>query len=127
MVDDIPDQAKANSCNGTWEESESTMHGLELHQFGIYHHNKNKGNTDLSDDTNQYQIDIMPEGQPESVVVKQLNIVLDTVKGFPWTTFPLKKAVYKCRNKWYKHGKDKYRHRQAQIQEDCFFTGFDGG
>ena len=63
MVDDIPDKSKADSCNSTREESKGTMYGLELHQFGIYHHNKNKGNTNLPDDTNQHQINIMPEGR----------------------------------------------------------------
>ena len=106
MIDHIPDQTYTYSCDSTWEKSECTMHSFEFGKLGIYHKNKDKCNSYLSDDTCNHKVDIMSECLPESGVMGQLSVIRKSGKSLVWTASPIKKAVYQSsnqRNKYSKH------------------------
>ena len=76
VVDHVPDQTDTYSSNGTGKEPKGTMHGFESDNLGIHHHDKNKRQADLSDDTGDDQVDIVAESLPEGRVVKQLDVLV---------------------------------------------------
>ena len=101
------------------------MDRLAVYQLGIYHHNKDKGNSDLSDNTCDNQINIMSERLPEGAVRKKLCVILDSDEGLLRSALPLEKAVNKCRNQRHKYRKYEHCYRNHQIQNNRSCLWFD--
>ena len=123
MVDHIPDQTDTNCCDGAWEKSEGTVDRFAFYQLGIYHHNKNKCDADLTDDTCDYKINIMPECLPERCVMEQLYVIIKTCKCLLRATLPFKETVYQRRNQRYENRENKHDNRNQQVQYYGFCLG----
>lgn len=126
MVDHAPDQADADRRDRARKEPECSVNSLQSCHSGVDEHDHDEGDSDLSNDTGDNQVDIVAECLPEYTVPEQLLIIGQAGELFGRAALPFKEAVHKCCDKRHKYRKDKERYRDNQVQYDCPAPWFNG-